>query len=354
MPIHPAQFSSRSRPAPRRRLLKLGRVPRLVIKVSLLIIFIFALVRVFQLGVAVASGLQNIPNQNNYPISIKVSDRTNLLLVRLTGSDPVELAVLSIGGGGKAKVLPLPVTLYTTLARGYGFYSLSGAWKLGNLEGKEGLNLLRDSVSRTLAIPIDGYLAVSESWWANFSAQYGSVSAVSAHLTSWQFILSLAEPSFPGTGVYGSISGWQGRNLAWMIRSGGGLEELNLSGTTITQSSEDGPLTVIESNTFDSKLGPHFYESGTLREHARVSIINSSGIVGAGSTLARYIKNLGGEVITVGSGEEVAKSEIRDHLGGSKLGVRLAPLIRANIVTDSKPGRADLEIVIGRDNKGWF
>lgn len=329
-------------------------MPRIVIKVSLLIIFILALVRVFQLGVAVTASLPNIPNQNSYPISIKVSDRTNLLLIRLSGAEPAGLAVVSIGSSGKAKLLPLPVTLYTTLARGYGFYSMSGAWKLGNLEGKEGLNLLRDSVSRTLAIPIDGYLAVSESWWAGFSTKYGSAASVSEHLTSWQFILSLADPSFPGTGVYGSITGWQGRYQAWMIRSGGGLEELSLAGTTITKSSEDGPLTVLESNTFDTKLGPYFYEGSIVRENARVSIINSSGVAGAGSTLARYIKNLGGQVISVGSGEDVPKSEIRDHLGGSKLGIRIAPLIRANIVTDSKPGRADLEIVIGRDNKGWF
>lgn len=354
MPIHPAQFSSRSRPSARKRLLKLGLVPRIVIKISLLIIFIFALVRVFQLGIAVTASLPNIPNQNNYPISIKVSDRTNLLLVRLSGSEPIDLAVLSVGSSGKAKLLPIPVTLYTTLARGYGFYSLSGAWKLGNLEGKEGLNLVRDSVSRALAIPIDGYLVVSESWWESFSTQYDSVGAVSSHLTSWQFILSLADPVFPGTGVYGSITGWQGRHLAWMVRSGGGLEELSLTGTTLSQNSEDGPRTTLDNSTFDSKLGPHFYESSILREHARVSIVNSSGIAGAGSTLARYIKNLGAEVITVGSGEEVAKSEIRDHLGGSKLGVRVAPLIRASIVSDSKPGRADLEIVIGQDNKNWF
>lgn len=354
MSIHPAQFSSRSRPAPRRRLPKLGRVPRIVIKISLLLIFILALARVFQLGVAITTSLPNIPNQNSYPISIKVSDRTNLLLVRLSGSEPVDLAVLSVGGNGKAKLLPTPVTLYTTLARGYGFYNMSGAWKLGNLEGQEGLNLLRDSVSRTLAIPIDGYLAVTESWWGAFSSQYNSVASVSDRLLSWQFILSLADPSFPGTGVYGSITGWQGRYLAWMIRAGGGLEELSLNGATITQNSEDGPRTVLESNTFDSKLGSYFYEGSIVRENARVSIINSSGVAGAGSTLARYIKNLGGQVISVGSGEEVPKSEIRDHLGGSKLGVRVAPLIRASIITDSKPGRADLEIVIGRDNKGWF
>lgn len=354
MPIHPAQFSTRSRPVSKKFHFKVGKIPRLIIRLSLLVIFIFILVRSLQLGAAISTTLPNIPNENNYPISVNTSDRTNLLLARLSPSEPAYLALLSISSTGQAKLLPLPVTLYTYLARGYGFYTLAGAWKLGNLEGGEGLNLLRDSVSRMLAVPIDGYLAASDTWWEEVSPRYKEVASFSNYLSSWQLIFDLADPNFPGPKIYGSLNGWQIRSLAWMARSGGGVDELSLNGTTVTKEEEDGPVTQIDNGSFDSKIGRLFQETNISKEHARVSIVNSSGIPGAGSALSRYVKNLGGEVITVDSGQVQDKSEVRDHLGGSYLGRRIAPLIRASIVTDTKPGRADLEIIIGKDNKSWF
>lgn len=303
-----------------------------------------------RLGLVFQSALPNIPNEKPYPISVKTHDRTNLLLVSLTASEPTFLAILSVSSTGKAKLLPIPTSLMANLAREAGLYSLTGAWKLGELDGGEGLNLTRDSISRMLSIPIDGYLATGD--WERLSQKYGrSLPEVSNYLTTFNLASDLINPDFPGKSVYGSLTGWQVRSLAWTVRSNGGLEELSLAGTVIG-SSEEGNF--IDSVSFDSKIGKHFQEASIAKEHARVSIINASGITGAGSNLARYVKNLGGEVITVSSGQEQESSEIRDHLGGSRLGQRLAPLIRATIVTDTLPGRADLEIIIGRDNKGWF
>lgn len=110
----------------------------------------------------------------------------------------------------------------------------------------------------------------------------------------------------------------------------------------------------VDPTTFDENLGTSFQERTIIRSRPKVSIVNSSGVVGAGATLARIVRNLGGDVISTDSGDQVSRSVIRDHLGGSNLSGRLTPLIRADVKTDHQGSRADIEIVIGKDSGTLF
>jgi hypothetical protein len=273
----------------------------------------------------------------------------------LDENGPNYLAILSIADKGEVKYLTVPTNLLTDLARERGSYTLAGAWRLGNLDGGEGLNLLRDSISRTLAIPIDGYAASDQVGWENVARGWGEtpeqIMTTVTGFSYWEKLLNLESLR---ENLLGSFSLREIVELSLKGRSVGDVVTLNLDPNLSETSLTGDPVKILNTSDFDGRLGREFFEDGVERAHPRVKIVNSSGIAGAGGAVARYVHNLGGEVISVESGKIVEKSTISDHLGGNPLSSRIQPLVKAEIVVDSSPDRADIEIIIGQIAQGWF
>lgn len=351
MAIHPSRFSGRSqsnksasRPASRGPASKWWR---LVLCLWLLL----ATGLIVWVGWSILRGLPNLPNQKPYPISTNVKERTNLLLASLEEGEPSFIAVLSVDRFSQTKWIPVDPTLSVNLPAGRGVYRLAGAWKLGQLEGESGMNLLRDSVSRAFGVPIDGYLAIKASDWPGLSARYGqSPEQIASKLKSAFFWIQFATSPWPNV-LNSSFSALQLVDVIRQIRSRGEIASLSMEGTTLPSS--QGGMT-IDPASFDGRVGKEFQEDEITRSRPRVRIINASSLVGAAVQLARYVRNLGGEVISVESSDSVKLSVIKDHLGGNQLSSRLAPLIKARVFSDHLTTRADIEVTIGEDSKDWF
>ena len=355
MSIHASRFSSRSpnHREPHRH------QPKFLVKLAkLLLIIVIALgvVQGLRLTLLLVSPLPNIPNEPSYPISTKTYNRTNLLLVSFKGSVLTYLAVLSINSNENPQLLPLDPATLVNLPGGRGEYRLSEIPAQARLDNLGPVNLLRDTVSRTLAIPIDGYLEVDASDWPAIAREFGAGPAdILNNLGSVKFFWELATLKPWAINLHGSISGLTLVNLVLNARSQNQVNVINLSSAVSTGTTPLGnQAPVIDPATFDENFGPLFSEQAIIRARPRVSIVNSSDVTGAGAELSRMVSNLGGDVISVNSGDLVKKSTITDHLGGSNLSGRLAPLIRANVTTDHKAGRADIEIVIGKDSGTVF
>lgn len=353
MAIHPSRFSWRSQrslSAPKRE--RSGRRSKWV--------WIFPVVTI--LGVifvaawivwGILRSPQNLPNVKSYPISTNYKERTNLLLVSFDGDEPNFLALVSVAGSSKIKYLSLDPALQVSLARSYGSYRLGSAWKLGNLDQGQGMNLLRDSVSRSLAVPIDGYLAINRSSWSDLASRYGHQPApIVTKLSSPYLWFQLASQGWP-TGLFSSLPAAEMIGVINQIRSSASVVELSLDQTTIPVADQPG-VRSLDPASFDGRVGKEFGEDDITRSHPRVRIVNASLVAGAAVGLARYVRNLGGEVISIESSEPVKVSVIQDHLGGSQLSRRLGPVIKATLSSDRVRSRADVEVTIGQDAAGWF
>jgi len=350
--IHAARFSGRHTPAKPSQAAKGYSFGRKVGKWLIVLVLAAALVYTAKQAISFWQPLPNLPNQNNYPIGTNYKDRINLLLVSFEGEEVSWLGVLSISTDQKILFLPLDPGLTANLAGSRGEYRLASAWKLGNLDGGEGMNLLWDSVSRELAVPIDGYIATTD--WPVVAARFGGdAPSILATVTSPFFLAkALVTDPWPN-GATASLSRWE----IWSRLTTLGdrdLESLSLSGVTTSVAVGGQGVPAIEAESFDSRLGPLFREAGIAKAHSKVSIVNASGIPGAAVELARYVRNLGGEVIGIESAATPAKkSTILDHTKGS-LSSRLAPLIRADVTRDTQALRSDLEITIGENAQGVF
>lgn len=357
MAIHPAQFSGR-RPTVRRQSPRTSRPAGFskLVKWAVLLLTVALLGYGAKQALSLLQPLPSLPNQKNYPIGTNSKDRTNLLLVSFQEGEVSWMAVASLAPGEKVLFLALDPNLMEDLAGSHGSYRLGAAWKLGNLGSSTGINLLRDSVSRVLAIPIDGYLALDQAAWGSTSRRYGSnPSQIIQSLSNPTFVISYLAADVWPAGLSSSLSRREALGLLLNVRSGDGVRELSLEGTLLDTSVGGQSYKTIEADSFDGRVGQQFQELSIAQTHPKVSIVNASGIPGAAVELARYVHNLGGEVIAVDSAETPAKkSIIRDHRGTSNLGSRLASLILADVVRDNQSARADLEITIGENAQNVF
>lgn len=355
MSIHASRFSSRS---PNHREPRRYQPKFLVKLVKLLLVIVIALgvLQGVRLALLLISPLPNIPNEPTYPISMKTYNRTNLLLVSFNSSVLTYLAVLSVNSNENPKLLPLDPATLVNLPGRRGEYRLREIPAQAHLDNLGSINLLRDTVSRTLAIPIDGYLEVGASDWPAISREFGAgPNDILNDLGSIKFFWQLGTLRPWGVGLHGSVSGLTLVGLAVEARAQNEVSVINLSPAVTTGTTPLGSSApMIDPTTFDENFGALFSELAIVRERPRVNIINSSDTAGAGATLSRMVTNLGGDVISVDSGNKVKQSTITDHLGGSPLTGRLAPLIKASVNTDRNPGRADIEIVIGKDSGSIF
>jgi hypothetical protein len=291
-----------------------------------------------------------LPNQKDYSVNVNYKDRINILLSRIDGDDVKYLAVVSLAEGQITRLVTINPGVMVTIPLGKGEYPLRSAMRMGDVDGKTGINLLRDSVSRLVAAPIDGYVTADSDGWHSVETVYGN-----SYVNLWSVVESpigrVSEVwQGPPKGVYSSFSKLEFAKLA--LIDFGALEVIDSGGYEVAQSVIGVGFDTVR---FDNQVGTYFNEKSVARDHPRVSVVNGSGIVGAGTEVARYVHNLGGQVVSISTADKIGKTtKIFDHLGGSALSIRLKQVVRGNVVSDSRLSQADVEIVIGEDAKTWF
>lgn len=340
MAIHASKFSSKSKPAqspvkfPGRR--KWSRIVIVIVVAAVLIV-------VVRLSWELVVGIPSLPGEASYPYATNWSERVNVLVATLQDQEITAVAVASIGSD-RIELINLDPSWNINVPQYGGGYRIGAIKKLGDLTGGNGINLLQDSISRLLAMPIDGYIVatpVGTAWTTQHLGQdqVGMIQTLSSQ--SWQLGLSGGPP-----GIYSSFNRLQLLQIGSAINRTAPIEVPRLSRYFISNG--------FDSDAFDNDIGARVAPQQIARHRPRVSIVNASGVAGAGTEVARYVHNLGGEVTMISSSDQLqTKTVVTDHVK-TPLANRISSVVRVGV--QQKPGqsRVDLEITLGQDIALFF
>lgn len=267
----------------------------------------------------------------------------NLLLISLEAvEDPTslirELSVIRFYPEGKrVVVVELPLEAEVGVPQGFGINRLATVYALGALAKPEAnLNLTAQTVSRLLAIPIDGYLLTDT---------FG-LSTLARFRLSFETLKLL--PSF-----------WAG--LRSDVRTNLSFPSLLALGKTFFESQAQMEVFRISKEELadeahlDLDLKRYFTDPKIVEGRLKIQILNGTEKPGLAGHVSRYVKNLGGEVIVLSNFErtDLAESFLVTSQTESYTAQALARVLQVDNVRSEFPGvgeRADLTIIVGLDS----
>lgn len=223
--------------------------------------------------------------------------RFNLLLVSLEdvddpGSMITKLAVLTLNGAQKQVfMVELPLSAESDVPQGFGIHQLDGVYALGALsKPRANLDLTAQTVSRLLAVPIDGYLLTDA------SSPNPLLSLLSLRNGRSLEIL----PEFIN-------------QLRWGVKTNLTFPSLLQIGKLIWASSFDSWTIAIgelvDVVALDQRLDEIFADDRVVEERLKVVVLNATEQPGLATHVARYVTNLGGDVIKVNNFESQREIE---------------------------------------------
>ncbi len=228
-------------------------------------------------------------------------------------------------------------------AAGYGSYSLSSLWQLGEIEKKAG-DILRGGLEEALAVPIQFFV--------------GRKTPTEAAADP----LSLVKEIFSASGFGQFLSGSLRTNLRVfdflaLVKSMALLRQDRVTlvtGDALTRrvTRPDGSsVAVLDPGLVDRALAPLFEDGQIRKEALRIAVVNASDIPGRAQQAGRLLSNMGGLVILLDTGSEVS---IGCQVAGSEsiLKSRTAQFIashfRCTNVLTVLEAAADIVVTLGR------
>ncbi|HSX39986.1 MAG TPA: LytR C-terminal domain-containing protein [Candidatus Saccharimonadales bacterium] len=122
-----------------------------------------------------------------------------------------------------------------------------------------------------------------------------------------------------------------------------GVPAQNVATKTVT--------TDMDSPTVDKTIGTFFADSTAVAENQRIAVINASGMLGLGNRLARYVTNMGGNVVTVQTAQEDTDQSKISYSGSSSYTARkLSRILHMPLSQTGEKTVADVIITIGKDS----
>jgi len=106
--------------------------------------------------------------------------------------------------------------------------------------------------------------------------------------------------------------------------------------------------------TLDVTVPKVFTDRVFYQEAATIAVINASGISGIGNKFAKYLTNIGGNVIMVNTGDSVQDATMLEYIGDDTYSVQKLERIlqiRAKKL-DKKNTLADITVTVGKDVAG--
>lgn len=277
-----------------------------------------------------------------------IYDRTSIVIA----SEPV--VVLSYSVAEQSLLLvTFPPSLVTEGTHGYGAYSLSAFWRLGQIDKKDG-SVLSESMTEALGVPVGGYIGEKK----------GTITGESA--------LSIAKSTFSFGNMFSFLTGRYLTNIslrqfykvAWMLHGAGvpRMKDIDFTSRPMSVGEEqelpDGSHQLVLSKTrLDNALKSVFEDTSVRREGVTVAVYNTTGVESLGDRIARLLTNIGVSVVTVGNERPEVSSCL---LKGTRESLESAT---AQVITQAlpctpqvvtSPGRADLVVLVGRDYAGRF
>lgn len=208
-------------------------------------------------------------------------------------SDPLIVASWS-GTDRTLTLISFPADLVSEGTHGYGTYSLTAFWRLGEIDKKDG-TVLSESISEALGIPIDGYIGPKTGEFPYRNDAYTTTKTV----FSFRNIFSASRTNIPFRTHIG---------LAWLLNFSrpDRVKTYDFSKNQAAVAADsvlpDGStVKILDPQRLDAQLNTVFEDEAVRRESITVAVYNTTNMPSLGNRVGRLLTNLGVSVVTVGN-----------------------------------------------------
>ncbi len=269
--------------------------------------------------------------------------RFNLLLITLEeANEPTslikELSVFALNSNeDKVFVAKLPLEVEVLVPQGFGAHKLNAVYSLGALtKPQANLDLTAQTVSQLLAVPIDGYIVTDDAGLGQIEQYVGKGLGVIKLLPN--FVTELRR-SLKTNLTFASLL--QVGKFVWSAQVGGDAWDISAA-------------ELFDWSRLDLELQKHFLDPKIVEERLKIQILNATEKQGLATHVSRYVKNLGGDVITLGNFErtDIKQSFMVATDQESHTVSRLMEVLQIEEARKEFEGvgeRADLTIILGLD-----
>lgn len=282
-----------------------------------------------------------------FPHRIHPYGRETYILV----SDPVVVASRNTADN-TLTLISFPLDIMAEGTHGYGTYSLTAFWRLGEIDKKDG-TVLAESMSESLGIPVDGYIGPR-------SGEFTGTDA-----------LNTAKSTFSLRNIFGLLGGRFRTNisfgkfiaLAWYLNVSRpdrvNTYDFSRDSSEVAADSvlpDGSSVKILDPQRVDAKLNTVFEDESVRRESVTVAVYNTTSMPSLGNRVGRLLSNLGVSVVTVGNDTpEVDSCSMQGN--SAALTSKSAKIIEAVLgCTGTVVGetRADIVIRIGKSSAKRF
>jgi anionic cell wall polymer biosynthesis LytR-Cps2A-Psr (LCP) family protein len=212
-------------------------------------------------------------------------------------SDPVIVASWS-DVDRTLTLISFPTDMLAEGTHGYGTYSLSAFWRLGEIDKKDG-TVLAESLSEALGIPVTGYIGPKTGVFA-----YGTNAfAAAKSIFSLKNVIGLLEGRYRT-----NIPFWMFITLGWRLNFSRpdrvNTYDFTNNPTAVGETSvlpDGSTVQILDPQRLDAQLSTVFEDESVRRESVTVAVYNTTSMPSLGNRGARLLTNLGVSVVTVGN-----------------------------------------------------
>jgi hypothetical protein len=277
-----------------------------------------------------------------------------------SGDDLKNLSFVSLDpNGGKMTVLKLSPDIYINVPKNFGFWKLGSVYKLGEENNPPmGEDLIKMSVSRMLALPVDGIIEVTSSenlevenlvseWRKNFFTRLNFLTKVKTDLSLRESVDFVSKAS--------------------AIRADN-ITSVDFFKTSITQSKllpDSSRVLGVDGVKLDTFVKENMADPEIGEEDLTVAVYNGTSHPGLTAEAVRMIGNLGARVTIISNSSEkfvkngiyINPQEVSENVKSSQTYKRLSESFAPNclkeecVTSDIEVGssRAAINIVLGEE-----
>lgn len=280
----------------------------------------------------------------------------------------------------RLRVLKIPVEVYVEVAyASQNEYQISNTYALGAIQDKkENMTLLKDTLEKNLALPIDRYLFVDSHWWdffaENLSVKDESWRNESEFNQKFRSFFSITKNYFTGFNGFFRLLKLKERADGHFMTNLSSWEYFNFSQTVAQVNEEKATFSEIGGDFLDKSkdleendqsrfnvikldlfLQNNFYDFDISQERLRVKVLNGTGRPQIASHAARFVENLGAKMIETGNATETDTKipiiQVGKSYEKSATVKKIQQIFGADIQIEEIPEieRTDIKLIIGLD-----
>lgn len=260
----------------------------------------------------------------------------------VVSGEPV-LIVLQKPKGQKPVIFSLPADTYIEGVHGYGAYSLSALWKLGTLDKRGGM-LLADSLSDSLGLPVTRYLESS-----SYSAD---LPLAMRQLFGWNQVHAFMTGRLHTNIRFGELIG-----IVKQLSNArlGEIKTMSLGNTTLFEkvALPDGSIvSKVDPDRIDPIMGEAFENEDIRFEAKRIAVVNTTDVMGLGSTIAKVLSHVGAVVVSVSNAPTpIEQCRLESSKAESEsLTVRfIQSMYHCELNSEGEASTADIRLLVGTE-----